>query len=214
MSPDDPESTSSLDGLGKLFKTDKSSLVHNYLNAYERLLPFERDDVFLFLEIGVFRGASALMWAEWFRNATVIGVDLKLPKRPVLPTNLRLEKGDATRASTVNRLKSKYSSPSVILDDGSHQWNQQRESFRLLWPWLREGGVYIVEDLHSSSESGFTGDDIFPFVDTLHRIATFLQLRDERREHVLSISPPWFAQVLDEVSSITFIESSALIMKK
>ena len=214
MSLDREVTRASLDSLGKRFKTDKSSLEHNYLDAYERLLPFHREAVFNLLEIGVFRGASAQMWAEWFYNATVIGVDLKLPKLKKRPTNLKLVKGNATQALVVNRLRAKYSPPSVVLDDGSHRWDQQRESFRLLWPWLKEGGVYIVEDLHSSSEAGFTGDDIFPFVDTLLRIATFLQLRDARREQFLSVSPPWFAEILTDVASITFIESSAIINKK
>ena len=208
------QSNTTLDDLGQRYKTDKSSLEHNYLDAYEKLVPFQREDVFTFLEIGVFRGASARMWAEWFYNATVVGIDLKLPKLTSPPKNLKLVTGDATQAPTVNRLKKKYSAPSVVLDDGSHRWNQQRESFRLIWPWLEPHGAYIVEDLHSSSEAGFTGDDIFPFVDTLLRIATFLQLRDSRREHFLSVSPPWFADILTEVASITFIESSAIIIKK
>lgn len=214
MTSADKHSLESLDDLGRKFKTDKSSLEHGYLNSYEELIPFERDDEFIFFEIGVFRGSSARMWAEWFRNATVVGVDLKLPKLKAHHANLKLLTADATQPSTLSRLQKKFSPPSVILDDGSHLWDQQRESLRIFWPWLEPGGVYIIEDLHSSSEGGFSGGDVFPFVDLLLKIGSFLQLRDSRREHFLSVNAPWLGQIMQEVKSITFINSSAIITKR
>jgi hypothetical protein len=38
----------------------------------------------------------------------------------------------------------------LIIDDGSHYCSQQQESFAWLWPKLRKGGFYIMEDLHTS----------------------------------------------------------------
>ena len=38
----------------------------------------------------------------------------------------------------------------IVLDDGSHVAAHQRTSFSVLWPLLNVGGLYIIEDLHSS----------------------------------------------------------------
>ena len=38
----------------------------------------------------------------------------------------------------------------IILDDGGHKMDQQITSFRVLFPILKSGGVYIIEDLGTS----------------------------------------------------------------
>jgi hypothetical protein len=47
----------------------------------------------------------------------------------------------------------------VVLDDGSHIASHQRASFRALFPLLSDGGLYIIEDTHTSywphMEGGF-----------------------------------------------------------
>lgn len=37
----------------------------------------------------------------------------------------------------------------IIIDDGGHTFNQQRTSFQELWPFLKEGGIYVIEDLQA-----------------------------------------------------------------
>lgn len=211
---DSQSSTQSLDDLGRRFKTDKSSLEHNYLVSYQEFIPFSRGDSFVFIEIGVFRGASARMWAEWFFAATVVGIDLRPPKLKQVPKNLKLISSDATKSRTLQKLQNNFASPKVILDDGSHQWAHQRESLKLFWPWLSSGGVYIIEDLHSSSEPGFAKDDATPFVELLLKASYFLHLRGAQKEHFLSVLPEWLANVYLEIRSLTFIESSVIISKR
>jgi hypothetical protein len=45
----------------------------------------------------------------------------------------------------------------IIIDDGGHKMYQQKASFNALWPQLSDGGLYIVEDTHSSYWPGFGG---------------------------------------------------------
>lgn len=204
----------SLNDLGIATKTDKSSVEHNYLEHYEALIPFERADEFTFVEIGVFRGSSARMWAQWFANATILGLDKKLPSGKKFPKNLKLVTADATKQDVVRRIQKRFSRPGVVLDDGSHIWDEQEKALRLFWDWLEPGGVYIVEDLHSSSESNFSRESPIPFVSTILRIAEFMHLRGSQRDHLLSISPKWFADLLVDVEKIVFVSSSALIFKR
>jgi hypothetical protein len=44
-----------------------------------------------------------------------------------------------------------------IIDDGSHLNAHQIETFRILWPHLRDGGSYIVEDTQTSYWPSYGG---------------------------------------------------------
>lgn len=204
----------SLDSLGLKYKTDKASSDHGYLGSYEEFLPVGREDAFTFIEIGVFRGASALMWAEWFPNASIVGLDVKPPKLKVSPKNLELIVGDATENTTVARLKKRFVAPLVVLDDGSHMWDQQRAALQRFWPWLRSGGIYIIEDLQSSYEAGFSREDAFPFADLMLKLAQALQLRGAELERFAGLGPEWFVNIAQEVRSVNFIHGAVLIRKK
>ncbi len=45
----------------------------------------------------------------------------------------------------------------IVLDDGSHVGSHQRTSFETLFPLLNEGGIYLIEDLHTSYWTHFEG---------------------------------------------------------
>jgi hypothetical protein len=40
--------------------------------------------------------------------------------------------------------------PDIVLDDGSHVAEHQKASFETLFPLLKEGGLYVIEDTHTS----------------------------------------------------------------
>ena len=40
--------------------------------------------------------------------------------------------------------------PDIIIDDGGHTSNQQIRSFNFLYKELKYGGIYLVEDTHTS----------------------------------------------------------------
>jgi hypothetical protein len=204
----------SLDAHGIRRKTDKASTGHNYLVHYEYFLGLPRDAEFTFLEIGVFRGASALMWSDWFENAQIVGLDLKVPKLKVNPPNLRLFTGDITSPKTLAVLKKKIQAPLVILDDASHKWDDQILGLQTLWPWLRSGGRYIVEDIHTSYMSGFSGIQVFSCANFLSGIASRLQMTEEAKLASSPSSPPWVVRLIGEISAITFLQGSAIIFKK
>jgi hypothetical protein len=44
-----------------------------------------------------------------------------------------------------------------IIDDGSHENAHQIETFGILWPHLKDGGVYIVEDVQTSYWPAYGG---------------------------------------------------------
>ena len=47
-------------------------------------------------------------------------------------------------------LADQYGPFDIVIDDGSHAPAHQVASLTALWPHVKVGGVYLVEDLHTS----------------------------------------------------------------
>ena len=141
-------------GLGKTFFAHQGRTVHkwiHYLDIYERHFATYRNTPVKMLEIGVSKGGSLEMWREYFgAGARIFGIDInpECAACATPPNQVRIGSQDDPRflRSVVNEL----GVPDIILDDGSHIAKHQSASFDVLFPLLREGGLYVIEDMHTS----------------------------------------------------------------
>jgi len=138
-----------LDEIGIATGTDKSSLLHNYLPVYDRALSHLRDTPLQLIEIGVHKGASITMWAEYFPRAKLIGIDIDPKCKEYATDRISIRIGNQGDPAFLERL-ALSTRPMVVIDDGSHVWEHQIQTFRALFPVLRGGGYFIVEDIHTS----------------------------------------------------------------
>jgi len=139
-----------LDEIGILHKTDKSSKKHNYLAVYEQVLQSMRDKPIKLLEIGIFNGASLRMWRDYFPQGKIVGVDNKPQALEHAGERIEVYHGDQADPDGLIALATKHGPFDVIIDDGSHIWWHQIATMRALLPLVRSGGHYILEDLHTS----------------------------------------------------------------
>jgi len=131
-----------LDALAIKYGTDKSSPHHNYTDIYYRLLNTNKSEIKNVLEIGIFQGNSLKMWRDFFQNATIYGVDIN-PQCKFEEERIITIIGNQTDVNFIKTLPDDFD---LIIDDGGHQSTQQIGSFVLLFPKLKSGGMYIVED--------------------------------------------------------------------
>lgn len=145
-----------LDELGIKYRTDKSSLLHNYLVEYEKEFP-DTEKVERILEIGLQRGSkewrtnevspSIAMWKEFFPEARIFGADIK--KLKFDDDRVEFFRMDQNNPDDLIRLFNFVpEGMDMILDDGSHVSSHQLITFLTLWPKVKKGGIYIVEDLN------------------------------------------------------------------
>ena len=130
----------------------------HYLGLYDRLLGRAQGRDLSFLEIGVYRGGSIPMWQGFFgphSRLTFIDIDPACKALELPGTEVRI--GDQEDAAFLARLARERGPFDLIVDDGGHKMGQQITSFRALWPHLQDGGLYIVEDVHTSYWPGFGG---------------------------------------------------------
>jgi hypothetical protein len=137
----------------KAFKKSKyfSLKYINYFSIYDSLLNKFRNKKIIFVEIGVFSGGSLFMWRSFFgKKAKIIGIDLN-------PDIKRFEKygfdiliGDQSSKKFWNSFFKKYGKVDIILDDGGHTNYQQIKTVNSCVPNIRDGGILITEDVHTS----------------------------------------------------------------
>jgi hypothetical protein len=148
--------------LARHFGTDKWGR-HWYAQHYERHLAPLRTRAITLLEIGVggyadprAGGESLRMWKAYFPKARVFGLDL-FDKAALQEDRIRILQGSQDDPATIERLLAETGPLDVVIDDGSHQNAHVLRSFDLLFPHLREGGIYAAEDLQTSYWPKFGG---------------------------------------------------------
>lgn len=168
--------------LAKKYETDK--LEHGYIPFYERHISFNPRAM---LEIGCFRGASLLMWDEWFKQQTDIHVlDLFQENGLMTPREVR-NKGWVPHIGNQNDisfLSSIRDTFDLIIDDGSHNAGDMLTSFKHLFlNSLAPGGLYVIEDLHCCKEPFYWTGLVKKFEDTVLHMFTEWKLDHSRVEN-------------------------------
>ena len=152
-----------LEPLFNKYECDKSKkhMYHIFYNQlFERLWePREehREGPLRILEIGVFAGHSALAFMEAMPGIEYVGVDIfeRLPiaaidkklKGAFPNTSIELYKCDSMNLGKVRQTMSKKHKFDVIIDDGAHWPKANLDTMKNFWPYLAEGGTYVVEDV-------------------------------------------------------------------
>ena len=143
-----------LQQIGLKHNTDKA-FFHEYLDFYQKNLPKASFKGRL-LEIGVMDGASLLMWREYYPNAEIVGVDIDSKSHLEIDHVVILQL-DATQPEQLKDLG--YFD--IIVDDGSHMTKDQQASFEwLYYNQLNKGGIYVLEDLHTSLMPSYVNSEL------------------------------------------------------
>jgi cephalosporin hydroxylase len=163
----------SLDEIAVKYHTDKASVpytdqvyaypshtAHHYTAVYDRMFTPLRGKPVTLLELGVCSGASMRMWADYFthKDAGFVGIDidLSLLGGKITDPRVTLLEGDQSDTSLVGPVARQFD---IIIDDASHISSKSIESFKAWWPYLRDEGIYVVEDAHSSFHAFHYGPD-------------------------------------------------------
>jgi hypothetical protein len=149
-----------LNKLAKKYGTDKQSnepgqnIYHNYTPFYHSIFNRDRFNFKNILEIGVRTGASHKMWYDYFVNANIYGVD---NCSEISWEEMQKNENDRIKIFVGSQDDKKFLEKSfdgivfdAIIDDGGHGSWQQQISFATLFPQLKSGGYYIIEDISVS----------------------------------------------------------------
>ena len=144
-----------LSKLAKLYGTDKYE--HGYTEIYQTYFSKLKCEKLKILEIGIgggdnikFGGNSLKMWAKYFTNSQIFGIDI-FDKTLVDYRRIKTFQGNQTDAVFL----SQFQNLDIIVDDGGHINSEVILSFEILFPKLKSGGLYCIEDTQVSGTDGF-----------------------------------------------------------
>lgn len=147
--------------LRDIFYTHEGPLIHkwdHYFEIYERYFSKYRSQKVNILEIGVSQGGSLQLWKKYFGNqAAIYAIDINPACKQFEEENIRIFIGSQSDPAFLNEVTDQIPELDIIIDDGGHTMLQQKISFETLYPKVKEGGVYIVEDTHTSYWYEFHG---------------------------------------------------------
>lgn len=173
-------SSKSLDELARNYGLDKhiSTGWHNYIPIYTQLFDSIRYQSMNILEIGIgvvehgqmlhtrqygyHTGNSLKCWRDYFPNSIIHGIDIyevNLGNEQRIRTFL----ADQSKEEDLSRVMGEINNHlDIIIDDGSHQGLHQVFSFMFLSKFLKNGGIYVIEDIQPKFQQGFQDLSIFP----------------------------------------------------
>ena len=198
-----------------------------YLDQYEeKLSQFQKLPIKLF-EIGILNGGSLEIFSKYFLNAKLIlgcDIDKNCKKLDYQESNIKVIIGDANDKAVKEEVI-KYSKFDIILDDGSHNSDDVVGSFCNYFNHLKDGGLFIIEDLHCSYWREHRGGLFYP----ISSINFFKKLVDIMNHDHWGINKKkeWLLRgftsnykidienlAFDKIHSIEFVNSLCFIKKK
>jgi cephalosporin hydroxylase len=141
--------------LGTRHETDKANPNRRLLSIYDAHLSPLRDSPVTLLEIGVLGGGSLRTWRDYFRNGRIHGVDIDSDAARHAGERIRVHIGSQSDLRFLDSVVAQTGPLDIAIDDGSHLARDQVGSLLHLWPHVKPGGFYIVEDTHTSYMSGY-----------------------------------------------------------
>ncbi|RAK57145.1 class I SAM-dependent methyltransferase [Phenylobacterium deserti] len=110
------------------------------------------------LEVGVFQGGSSLLFADMFPEAKIVGIDWN-QGNPEIQAHLErmgyadrvklywgVSQDDRARIEGILRAEFEGEPLDWVVDDCSHLYSYTTKSFDVVYPHIRRGGFYALED--------------------------------------------------------------------
>ncbi len=151
--------------------TDKQSN-HNYSDVYETIIYHHfgsRHQVKLMMEVGVADGSCLLAWREVFPNAQIVGMDIHHSDR-AHGDRIEFHIGDQRVREDCERVATKWRLFDLIVEDATHILENSLLTLFWLWPSVRPGGLYIVEEFANVGALKDNINALFPTVEIVDTI--------------------------------------------
>ncbi|NIJ54161.1 class I SAM-dependent methyltransferase [Dyadobacter arcticus] len=199
----------------ELFYNHEGNLIHkwdHYFDIYEKHFAKYRGQKVNMLEIGISHGGSMQLWKKYFGDhAHIYAIDINPDCKKLEEENTTIFIGSQSDKGFLERVSKELPELDIIIDDGGHTMNQQLTSFEALYLKVKEGGLYIVEDTHTSYWTEFYGGLKTPgtFIEhAKHLVDTLYESHIHEKDAIA------FDEITRHIYSITFYDSVVVFEKE
>ncbi|MEH2000614.1 MAG: hypothetical protein V7L00_18025 [Nostoc sp.] len=184
---------------------------HMYVQHYEKHFYSIRRKNLKILEIGIGGydnpnegGNSLKLWKTYFPNSRIYGVDV-VDKKALEEDRIQIFQGSQNDEYFLKKVIEEIGELDIIIDDGSHVNEHVITSFKTLFSSLKDGGIYIVEDTHTSYWPSLFGERWSTFgnknvyLENLAKVGGSLDLNDPKT------SMNFFKRLIDGLNHEEFL---------
>ncbi len=199
----------------ELFYEHEGRLIHkwdHYFDIYEKYFSKYRGQKLNLLEIGISHGGSIQLWKKYFgEHVHIFAIDVNPECEKLTQENTTIFIGSQSNPAFLKETMQKLPMLDIVIDDGGHTMEQQKTSFQHLYGKVKEGGLYIVEDTHTSYWYEFHGGykNADSFIEYSKNLIDSLydgHMQDERSILINNITR--------NIDSITFFDSIVVFEKR
>jgi hypothetical protein len=138
----------------------------SYFQVYAELLEPYRNKPITFIEVGVLNGGSLFMWREYFgAKARIIGIEFNPLAKRWESDGFEIFIGSQSDGLFWDEVFNKIGNVDIVLDDGGHTYEQQIITAHKCVPHIKDGGLLIVEDTHTSYFKDFGYPSKYSFIE-------------------------------------------------
>jgi len=197
------------------YNTDKY-LHKGYCETYNELFKDLKNGPINLLEIGVAKGASLRMWADYFPIGKIFGIDIDKSCLNIVEPNIEIFIGNQRDENFLKEVTLNKNFD-IIIDDGSHFQQDQQISFNNLFTKLNQKGFYIIEDSFTSYWGQYQNQGWLPTVERFKEVVDIVNFKDlsfpDNYEVEIKEKAEWFRYLEDNIKYIRF-ERGLIIIKK
>jgi hypothetical protein len=155
-----------LDSYKAYKKSPYLSFKHSaYFQVYEELLSGYRGKNITFVEVGVLNGGSLFMWRDYLGpQARIIGIDFNPLAKRWEKDGFEIYIGSQSNPEFWANFYKSVGMIDALLDDGGHTNEQQIVTTYHSIPFINDGGILIVEDVHTSYLKDFGNPSRYSFI--------------------------------------------------
>jgi 23S rRNA U2552 (ribose-2'-O)-methylase RlmE/FtsJ len=143
-----------MNDLEKYFRKNEGRVIHKWIHffdVYDRHFSRFRNKEITILEIGVSQGGSLQMWKDYFGpKAKIYGIDVNPQCKGLEEVNIKIFIGSQSDRKFLQEVKQSMPKVDILIDDGGHTMEQQIVTYEEMFDHVKDNGVYLAEDLHTS----------------------------------------------------------------
>ena len=184
----------------------KSTKRSNYFDIYDVVLSKYIGKKVTVIEIGVLNGGGLFMLRNFLgHEARIIGVDLNPSCKIFEKYGFEIEILNQSNRKSWNEFFTRVGKVDIIIEDGGHTNYQQINSLSSCINNIRDGGIYLCEDTHTSYWPEFGNPSKTSFIEF---IKTSIDIINSRGPRIKRVDREEF----NNVYSIQFFESVVCLL--
>ena len=151
------------------------------------------------------------MWKKYFPYGNIFSIDI-YDKSPIQERKIKIFKGSQVDDFFLNSVLKETGELDLIIDDGSHINEHVIQTFKLLFPKLKKGGIYVIEDTQTSYWKSYGGDSMN--LNNPNTMMNFFKSLTDGLNHKEIINPAFKENYYDKnIVSIHFYHNLIFIYK-